>query len=255
MFDPLAGKSGNNGAITNVICTGAGTPSGCVAADEAYPALGIFNGTGDTNTNGIIDRHVLTDTNPAGVDLIPWNFDTNHGGWYAARDASTNLGDSTALRPLWHWVKNGTCGFQTQSKSNCVQANGTPGNDPDGAGGAPCGPIGPGAFVGGVWHTGSGVAGSCSGGSTPGAACYLNEDCGGGGTCSGGADNPLCGNYGIAWKTSTSRRAEFILDYFISPVIEKVNQGTDANGNPFTVEFQRLGFNDTVQLYYTGPRL
>jgi hypothetical protein len=248
MFTPLAGKPGNNGAITNVICIGAGNPSGCVAADEAYPALGIFNSTGDSN--GIVDRHVLTDTNPAGTDLIPWNFDANNGGWYTQRDAASNIGASAATLPVWHYVQNGTCGFQTQSKSNCVQANGTPGFD-NGLGGG-CVAIPAGAFVGGVWHTGSGVTGTCAVG---GAACYLNSDCGANGPCNGGADNPECGNYGLAFNDLTGRRAEFLLDYFISPVIEKVNQGTDANGNPFTVEFQRLGFNESIQFYYNEPTL
>jgi thrombospondin type 3 repeat protein len=251
MFTPLAAGSGP--AIHNVICTGTNTPlAGCVT-DEAYPALGIFNGSTDTNSNGIVDRHVLSDTNPAtGTDLIPWNFDNNNGGWYTQRDAASILGNSTATLPLWHYVKNGTCGFQTQSKSNCVLGNGTPGFD-NGLGGG-CVAIPAGAFVGGVWHTGSGVAGTCT---TGGAACYLDEDCAGGanGPCVGGADNPLCGNYGIAFNPATGRRAEFILDYWMSPVIEKVNQGLDANGFPFTVEFQRLAYNDTVQLRYAEPTL
>ena len=114
--------------------------------------------------------------------------------------------------------------------------------------GVTCGALTAGAFTGGVWHTGSGVAGTCTVG---GAACYLDADCGANGPCNGGADNPMCGNYGVPWDNNTAERAEFILDYFISPVIQKVNQGTDTNGFPFTVEFQRLAFNDTVQLLYS----
>ena len=70
LFAPLSGKPGIPGAINNVICTGPGAPDpGCTAADEAYPALGDFTpGTSDANTNGILDRHVLSDANPAGAD-------------------------------------------------------------------------------------------------------------------------------------------------------------------------------------------
>ena len=270
-FTPLAGRPGFPTSITNVQCTGVGTPDpGCPRADETYPVMGFFNGTTDTVlTNGIVDRGVLVDTNPAGTDLVPWNFDSNHGGWYTVRDASTIVGQSSATYPIWHWVMNGTCGFQTQSRSNCVRSDGTPGmvtatgtcttggavcttdlncgeNGP--CINATCGVLTAAAFTGGVWHTGSGVRGTCKVG---GASCYLDADCGANGPCNGGADNPECGNYGVPWDNNTPERAEFILDYFISPVIQKVNQGTDSNGFPFTVEFQRLAFNDTVQLLYS----
>ncbi|HEU5217098.1 MAG TPA: thrombospondin type 3 repeat-containing protein, partial [Gemmatimonadales bacterium] len=252
LFAPVSGAVGEPGRINNVQCTGPGAPhAGCAAADEAYPALGILTaGTGD----GLLDRHVLVDANPAGADMIPWSFDANQGGWYTARDAASILGTSPATRPVWHWVNNGTCGFQTQSKTNCVLANGTPGNDPDGPGGAPCAALTAGPFVGGVWHTGSGVAGTCAVG---GAACYLSSDCAGGanGPCNGGADNPQCGNFGIAFNPGTSSAAEFLHDYLVSPILEKVNQGNDANGFPFVVEFQRLAFNNTTQIDLEGDTL
>ena len=164
LFTPLAAGSGP--AIHNVICTGLNTPiAGCPGADEVYPALGIFDAASDTNTNGIVDRHILSDNLPAGTDLIPWNFDSNDGGWTTQRDAGSIIGASTATLPVWHWVQNGTCGFQTQSKTNCIIpgtctiggaacfqnsdcaggvngpciGSGTPGNDPDGPGAlAPC---------------------------------------------------------------------------------------------------------------------
>jgi len=279
MFAPDSGLSFNASAITNKIaapltCNVHSTNAGAACAvvteltdclgtdplrrcgDELYPTLGSFDGSVDANSNGIVDRHVLAGASPSTNDLIPWNFDLNHGGWTTQRDASSILGNSGAARPLWHWVKNGTCGFQTQSRSNCVLGNGTPGYDP----GTGCAAIpntttlpAP-AFAGGVWHTGSGVAGSCT---TGGAACYLDEDCAGGtnGPCVGGADNPSCGNYGIAFNPATGRRAEYIMDYLLSPVLEKVNQGNDLSGFPYTVEFQRLAFNDTVQLRYAEPTL
>jgi hypothetical protein len=273
--------------------------AGSCVADEAYPALGIFTpGAGD----GVLDRHMLVDSVPLscsvdgnacttnadcaggatptppdvcrGNDLIPWSFDTNNGGWYTARDASSAPGATPATLPLWHWVNNGTCGFQTQSKSNCVLVDGTPGNDPDGAGAAPCAALTVGAFTGGAWHTGSGQAGACRtggaacyldsdctggtgpcdgrcvGGPTPGATCANTAACGAGGTCVFGADYLDCGNYGVPFNTATPRRAEFVHDYLVSPIIEKVNQGLDASGYPFAVEFQRFGFNDTAQFRY-----
>ncbi|HEU5218305.1 MAG TPA: hypothetical protein VFU23_06585, partial [Gemmatimonadales bacterium] len=253
LFTPVSGAVGDPGRINNVQCTGPGTPhAGCVAADEAYPAMGIF--TAATAGDGVLDRHVLVDSSPAGTDMIPWSFDANNGGWYTARDAATILGTSPATLPVWHWVNNGTCGFQSQSKTNCVLANGTPGNDPDGPGGAPCAALTAGAFVGGVWHTGSGVAGGCTG-PAPIEPCYLNSDCPVGQTCTGGADNPQCGNFGTAFNAGTSVRAEYLHDYLVSPILEKVNQGNDANGFPFVVEFQRLAFNNTVQIDYADNTL
>src|SRR5262249_792857 len=85
----------------------------------------------------------------------------------------------------------------------------------------------------------------------------LDSDCVSPGTCSSAAADYLtCGNYGSAFNSGTVRRAEFLYDYMISPVIEKVNQGhVDLNGAPsgsgfpFTVEFQRLSFNMSDQLY------
>ena len=158
---------------------------------------------------------------PAG-DLVPWDFDRNHGGWHTARDPQSVIGTSAATLPLWHYMTSGKCGFQTQSRSNCVLANGTPGYDPDGAGASPCVaiPAGLTGFVGGMWHTGNGTA---------------------------TADATDCGNYGIPFDTATPTRAELLLDVLFSPVIQKVHQGTDSNGFPYTVEFQRLGYNTTVQ--------
>jgi hypothetical protein len=247
-----------NGAINNVVCTGAGAPSaGCVAADEAYPALGILNpGVGD----GTLDRHVLAGVAPAAADRIPWNFDQNNGGFYAARDASSVVAGA-GTSPVWHYVTSGACGFQTQSKSNCVLSpGGDPGNDPDGFGGAPCAALtaGLGTFVGGVWHTGSGVLGVCTG-PGPDTTCYLTSDCVAGDTCVGGADNGVnaggyadCGNYGVSVNASTPERAEYLHDYLVSPIIEQVNQGLDANGFEYEVEFQRLGFNNSVQIRYAS---
>jgi hypothetical protein len=191
-------------------------------SDESYPADGFLSSAVDTNGNGILDRGILASSSPSAGDLVPWDFDRNPGGWYAVRDSQSNLGASTATFPVWKYVTHGQCGFQTQSKANCVQANGTPGNDPDGPGGAPCGaiPAGLTGFVGGVWHTANG---------TP------------------TGDATSCGNFGVPFNPATPNRAEIVYDVLISPVIQKVRQGNDANGFPFTVEFQRLGWNQTVQ--------
>ncbi|HEU5181946.1 MAG TPA: thrombospondin type 3 repeat-containing protein [Candidatus Polarisedimenticolia bacterium] len=192
------------------------------AGDEAYPVGGVFIPSADANSNGVLDRGILATGSPSAGDLIPWDFDRNNGGWYTARDPQSNIGTSPATLPIWHYVTSGRCGFQTQSKANCVLANGTPGNDPDGGGPSPCAaiPAGLGGFTPGMWHTGNGTA---------------------------SADVTDCGNYGIAFNAATATRAEALYDVMFSPVIQKVHQGLDANGFPFTVEFQRLGYNATVQ--------
>lgn len=74
--------------------------------------------------------------------------------------------------------------------------------------------------MGGVWHTGNGTPTS---------------------------DATTCGNYGIPFNAQTPNRAELLYDVMVSAVVQKVRQGFDANGFPFTVEFQRLGYNSTVQ--------
>ena len=190
--------------------------------DEAYPSGGVFSGSLDPNGNGILDRGILASSTPSSGDLVPWDFDRNHGGWYTARDPQSVVGASAATLPLWHYVTSGKCGFQTQSRSNCVLANGTPGYDPDGAGPSPCAaiPAGLTGFVGGMWHTGNGTPTS---------------------------DATNCGNYGIPFNTATPTRAELLLDVLFSPVIQKIHQGNDPSGFPYTVEFQRLGYNATVQ--------
>src|SRR5262249_1446923 len=113
------------------------------------------------------------------------------------------------------------------SKSNCVLANGTPGNDPDGAGPSPCAaiPAGLPGFVGGMWHTGNGTL---------------------------TADASTCGNYGVPYNPSSPTRTELLYDVLFSPVVQKVHQGLDAGGFPFTVEFQRLGYNSTLQFNDLG---
>jgi hypothetical protein len=211
-FSSLFFNDASTGKINNQIQAG----------DEAYPAGGIFSPAADVNSNGVLDRGILATGSPSSGDLIPWDFDRNHGGWYTARDSQSNIGTSPATLPLWHYVTTGRCGFQTQSKANCVLANGTPGNDPDGGGAAPCAaiPAGLGGFTPGMWHTGNGTA---------------------------SADVADCGNYGIAFNPATATRAEALYDVMFSPVIQKVHQGLDAGGFPFTVEFQRLGYNATVQ--------
>jgi subtilase family protein/thrombospondin type 3 repeat protein len=193
--------------------------------DEPYPAGGVLSGASDPNGNGVVDRGILASGSPSAGDLVPWDFDRNHGGWYAARDSQSLLGASPATLPLWHYVTHGQCGFQTQVRSNCVLANGTPGNDPDGGGPSPCAaiPAGLAGFVGGMWHTGDGTPTS---------------------------DATACGNYGVPFNPSTGVRAELLYDVVFSPIIQKVRQGNDANGFPFTVEFQRIGYNATVQFDY-----
>src|SRR5262249_53185845 len=155
---------------------------------------------------------------------------------------------------------NGLCGFQTQSRTNCVVTTGgtptgTPGFDPDGTGPSPC--VALCQMVGGYC---SGNVARCCG--TVGAACTSPAE----GTCTAmpalpaavsgmwhtgdgtaTADTSACGNYGFPFNSATPARAEILYDVLFSPVVQKVHQGNDAGGFPYTVEFQRLGYNANVQ--------
>jgi hypothetical protein len=82
----------------------------------------------------------------------------------------------------------------------------------------------------GIWHTGDGNP------ATPGAAATA------------------CDNHLQPSDPGTGDLFEYLFDVLESPVIAKVNQQADARGFPYTVEFQRFAFNQTIQLYdgYAG---
>jgi hypothetical protein len=63
-----------------------------------------------------------------------------------------------------------------------------------------------------------------------------------------------CDSYALPADGLTPRRAELVFEVLSSPIIAKVNQNNDSRAFPFTVEFQRLGANVTLQTYniYAG---
>jgi len=76
----------------------------------------------------------------------------------------------------------------------------------------------------GVWHTGDGDP------ATPGPAATA------------------CENHTQPRDSDTPPLFEIMMDVLTSPVIAKVNQLPDSRGFPYTVEFQRFGFNETIQI-------
>jgi hypothetical protein len=76
----------------------------------------------------------------------------------------------------------------------------------------------------GIWHTGDGDP------STP----------------AGGAI--ACDNYVLPGNPSSPAKHDALFDVAESAIVAKVNQAADARGFPWTVEFQRLGFNLNIQL-------
>jgi hypothetical protein len=56
-----------------------------------------------------------------------------------------------------------------------------------------------------------------------------------------------CDPYPYPSDLSTPAFNEVIYDFLLSPIIQKVHQTPDARGFPWTVEFQRVGFNFLVQ--------
>jgi hypothetical protein len=185
----------------------------------------------DVNPDEHLNRGILAGTAPSAADKVPFTFDANDGGFTAFRHAASEPG-RTARSIVWEYQTSGKCGFQTQSKSNCVMADGTPGNDPDGSGSGACAPIPAGltGFVAGIWHTGDGNP------VTP-------DDLATG-----------CDDYAMPLEPGTPPQAEMLLDVLQSPIIARVHQGIDARGFPFAVEFQRLGLNINHQTpdYFAG---
>ncbi|MGH3863045.1 thrombospondin type 3 repeat-containing protein, partial [Actinokineospora sp.] len=78
----------------------------------------------------------------------------------------------------------------------------------------------------GIWHTGDGSP------ATPTTSCE---------------------NHAIASEAATPPGQEFFQDFLVSPIIAKVHQTADSRGLPYTVEFQRLGYNTMVQTVDDQP--
>jgi len=160
----------------------------------------LDSGEADIIPNNAVDRGILaSSTGPIAADKVPFNFETNNGGWTPLRSIFSKPG-SVSSNPVWEWtnragVAHGLCGFQTPQ---------------------------------GIWHTGDGNP------STPATNATVCED------------------YAYPTSAQTPIGEELIYDIVESPIIAKVNQKPDTRGFPYSVEFQRLGFNLNIQTAYYG---
>jgi hypothetical protein len=181
----------------------------------------------DLDGSAALNPGILLSTSPADTHLVPWNFDDNDGGFFARRRSSSRPGD-LAGTILWEYTTTGQCGFQTarSDEGKCVGNPTLPCTtdaecpEPD-----VCDLTAPWFQSGaaGIWHTGDGDPATPSGASS------------------------TCDDYAIPSDTSTPPGDERIIDVLMTPIVQKVNQGPDSNGFPFTVEFQRMAFNVNIQ--------
>jgi hypothetical protein len=131
----------------------------------------------------------------------------NNDGGFFARRRTSSRPGDLAGTVLWEYTTTGQCGFQTSRA-----------DDP--------GDLSTDWFqsgAGGIWHTGDG---------DPATPSDVSSS---------------CDNYAIPTDVGTAPGAERIIDILLTPIVQKVNQGPDSNGFPFTVEFQRMAFNVNIQ--------
>jgi len=192
----------------------------------------------DTIPNGRLDRGILASaTGPSAGDKVPWNFDTNDGGWFPLRSSFSKRGNISP-NPLWEYKGGGVCSStSTVPGKQCFAVADCPGGTCNFHTGV-CG------FQTARFDTGN-----------TGLPWFQNGGAGIWHTGDGDPATPLananaCDNYTIPTDLSTPDFEEIIFDVLESPIIAKVNQVNDARGFPYTVEFQRLGFNLNIQTYY-----
>ncbi|MBI1951424.1 MAG: thrombospondin type 3 repeat-containing protein, partial [Acidobacteria bacterium] len=187
----------------------------------------------DIIPNGRLDRGILASaTGPSAGDKVPWNFDRNDGGWFPLRNIFSKPGGISA-NPVWEYKGGGRCtsgptpGKQCFATADC------------GTGGACTFHTGICGFQtafpdgintawfqnggGGIWHTGDGDP------ATPSATANA------------------CDNHPFPNDPLTPNFQEVIFDVLTSPIVAKVHQVNDSRGFPYTVEFQRVGFNMNIQ--------
>ncbi|MCZ6669551.1 MAG: S8 family serine peptidase, partial [Acidobacteria bacterium] len=188
-------------------------------------------GTGDIGeSNRALDRCMYGDVDGiSGTpdDFMPWSFDQNDGGFFPERDPLTNSG-IPVLANAWENITTGTCGFQSVLF------------DPDPASGFQ-------NLGAGVWHTGDGLSDSLAVGGDGNGQVSRAE--------SNAHNATICRNYSVPIDPGTVPGTEILVDVLQSPVIVKVNQGSDVRGFPFLAEFRRLAFNLNAQIADDSSRL
>jgi hypothetical protein len=194
---------------------------------------GVLDIGEDTIPNGRLDRGILASASgPGAGDKVPWSFDSNDGGWFPLRSSFSKVA-GMSVNPVWEYQGGGLCtGGPTPGKP-CFA-------------GADCGTGGTCAFHTGICGFQTARADAIA---TPwfqngGAGIWHTGD---GDPATPDANANACDGYPFPAQAQTPDLTEIYFDVLHSPIIAKVNQINDARGFPYTVEFQRLGFNMNIQ--------
>jgi len=239
-----------------------GTANGKIAntLGEDLDGDGLLDhGENDAIPNGRLDKGILAGcvggTTPgAGCNVdsdcpgggkcgneVPWNFDSNDGGWYPLRSVFSKPAGVSA-NPVWEYKGGGVCAGGPTPNKECF-ANADCGGGTCSFNSGICGfqsskADGNTATLwfqnggGGIWHTGDGDV------TTPG----INAN--------------TCDNYPFPTDSNTPQFTELYFDVLESPIVAKVHQVPDSRNFPYTVEFQRLGFNLNMEtLDYAGGNI
>ncbi|HEV8703287.1 MAG TPA: thrombospondin type 3 repeat-containing protein [Candidatus Polarisedimenticolia bacterium] len=194
----------------------------------------------DVIPNGRLDRGILAfASGPSAGDKVPWNFDSGDGGWFPLRNSFSKPGGISA-NPVWEYKGGGVCSGGPTPGKQCFAT-------------ADCGTGGACAF-----HTGICGFQTARNESPVGAAWFQNGGAGMWHTGDGDPATPnananACENYPYPNDPTTPNFQEIYFDVLTSPIIAKVHQVPDARLFPYTVEFQRMGFNMNIQTHdYAG---
>src|SRR5262249_18466194 len=97
--------------------SGTGAPAGHFTNElgEDLDLDGTRNGTErDLIPNNVVDRGILASNVPTAGDKVPWNFDSNNGGFAPFRHPQSVPSNNINTNPFWEYVTSGLCGFQTK---------------------------------------------------------------------------------------------------------------------------------------------
>ncbi len=210
----------------------------------------LDHGENDIIPNARLDKGILTGcvggpTPGAGCNVdadcgtggkcgneVPWNFDGNDGGWFPLRSVYSKPA-GVSPNPVWEYKGGGVCTLGPTPGKECF-AN------------ADCG-------TGGTCTFHSGICGFQTARADSDASPWFQN--GGAGIWHTGDADPTtpginsnaCDNYPFPNDTNTPQFTEIYLDILESPIVAKVHQVPDSRNFPYTVEFQRLGFNLNMQ--------
>jgi hypothetical protein len=96
------------------VCTGSNPPLACANNSQCvFTCLTFTASERDLIPDQVLSRGILVDGAPAGTDLVPWNFDSNSGGWVPFRHPNSTQANINS-NPVWEYkTTGGLCGFQT----------------------------------------------------------------------------------------------------------------------------------------------